>query len=108
MLASQCQDCSRGGTSELKTTLEWDTCTLDDIDDERQKLARKLLLQSFTLVLANASKGCVSITYYIPPTTVAQLQADIKKTAVKEMADMEIESITVDSVVCYEAPLLQT
>ena len=92
---------------ELKTTLEWETCTLEDLDDERQNLSRKLLLPSFALVLANASKGCVSATYCIPPTIVAQLQVDIKKTAVKEMADMEIESITVDGVVCYEAPLLQ-
>ena len=92
---------------ELKTTLEWETCTLEDLDDERQNLTRKLLLPSFALVLANARKGCVRITYYTPPTIVAQLQADIKKMAVNEMANMEIESITVDGVVCYEAPLLQ-
>ena len=92
---------------EAKTTLDWKTCTLEDLDNVRQSLTRKLLVPSFALVLANAIKGCVSVTYYIPPTTVAQLQADIKKTAVKEMADMEIESITVDGVVCYEAPLLQ-
>ena len=92
---------------ELKTTLEWETCTLEDLDNEKQNLARKLLLPSFALVLANARKGCVGITYYIPPMIVTQLQGDIIKIAVKEMADMEIESITVDGVVCYEAPLLQ-
>ena len=92
---------------EAKTSLDWKTCTLEDLDNVRQSLARKLLVPSFALDPADANEGCVSVTYYIPPTIVAQLQADIEKTAVKEMADMEIESITVDGVVCYEAPLLQ-
>ena len=92
---------------EAKTALDWKTCTLEDLDNVRQSLARKLLVPSFALDPADANEGCVSITYYIPPTIVAQLQADIQKMAVKEMADMDIESITVDGVVCYEAPLLQ-
>ena len=91
----------------VKSTKNWDTCTLEDLDNMKGRIATLLLLPDFVLILETASRGCVEVTFSIPPSLVAQLQADIKKTAVKEMADMEIESITVDGVVCYEAPLLQ-
>ena len=91
----------------VKSTKNWDTCTLEDLDNMKGRIATMLLLPDFLLILEKASRGCVEVTFSIPLSLVAQLQADIKKTAVKEMADMEIESITVDGVVCYEAPLLQ-
>ena len=91
----------------VKSTKNWDTCTLEDLDNMRGRIATMLLLPDFLLILEKASRGCVEVTFSIPPSLVAQLQADIKKTAVKEMADMEIENITVDGVVCYQAPLLQ-
>ena len=90
-----------------KSTKNWDTCTLEDLDNMKGRIATLLLLPDFVLILETASRGCVEVTFSIPTSLVAQLQADIKKMAVKEMADMEIESITVDGVVCYEAPLLQ-
>ncbi|CAI8056953.1 NLR family CARD domain-containing protein 3 [Geodia barretti] len=90
-----------------KTTKDWNTCTLEDLDNVRQNLAKRLLLPSFALDPADASEGCVTMTYYIPASIVPQLQTDIKNTLLKDFADMEIETITVDGVVCYEAPLLQ-
>ena len=90
-----------------KTTKDWDTCTLEDLDHLRGSLARKLLLPKFALFLQDASEGCVSVTYSVPASLVAPLQADIKNTELKAFVDMDIETITVDGVVCYEAPLLQ-
>ena len=91
----------------VKSTKNWDTYTLEDLNNMKGRIATLLLLPDFVLILETASRGCVEVIFSIPPSLVAQLQADIKKTAVKEMRDMEIESITVDGVVCYEAPLLQ-
>ena len=90
-----------------KTTKDWNTCTLEDLDDLRGSLARKLLLPKFALILQDASRGCVSVTFSVPSALVAYLQADIQNTDLKEFVDMNIEAIRVDSVVCYEAPLLQ-
>ena len=90
-----------------KTTKDWKTCTLEDLDHVRGSLARKLLLPKFALILQDASRGCVSVTFSVPSSIVAHLQADIKNTELKEFLDMDIEAITVDGVVCYEAPLLQ-
>ena len=90
-----------------KTTKNWNTCTLEGLDNARESLARKLLIPKFALILENASRGCVSITFSIPPSLVTQLQDIVKNTELKVFVEMDIETITVDSVVCYEAPLLQ-
>ena len=90
----------------VKTTKNWNTCTLEELDNTRESLARKLLIPNFALI-QEANEGCVSITFSIPPSLVARLQDVIKNTEPKAFVDMDIETITVDGVVCYEAPLLQ-
>ena len=91
----------------MKTNKDWNTCTLEELDCVRHNLAKRLLIPSFTLDPEDAGPGCVSMTYSIPPSMVAQLQSDIQNAELKVFADMDIETITVDGVVCYEAPLLQ-
>ena len=90
----------------MKTKTDWRTCTLHQLDHLTGSLTRKLLLPKFGLILADASRGCVNVTYSIPPSMVAHLQTYIKN-KLQLFVDMDIETITVDSVVCYEAPLLQ-
>ena len=90
-----------------KTSKDWNTCTLEELDNVRQNLAKKLLLPSFALDPVDASEGCVCMTYSVPPSVVPQLQVMVKNTPLREFVEMEIESIVVDGVVCYEAPLLQ-
>ena len=92
---------------ELKTKKDWETCTLEDIENLKERLATKLLLPKFILVLEKASEGCLAVTYSVTSSLVTKLQTVIKGTELKEFADIEIETITVDGVVCYEAPLLQ-
>ena len=90
-----------------KTSKDWNTCTLEELDNVRQNLAKKLLLPSFALDPVDASEGCVCITYSVPASVVPQLQVMVRNTPLRKFVDMEIESITVDGVVCYESPLLQ-
>ena len=92
---------------EIKSQKNWDTCTLEDLDNLKGGLATKLLLPKFILKLEKASKGCLAVTFSIPPSIVSQLQSALQNTPLKEFVDMEIETITVDGIVCYEAPLLQ-
>ena len=90
-----------------KSRKDWDTCTLHDLENLKGRLATKLLLPKFVFLLEKASKGCLEVTFSIPPSLVEQLQTEVKNTPLREFVEMEIESITVDGVVCYEAPLLQ-
>ena len=92
---------------EIKSHRDWNTCTLQDLDHLRGSLARKLLLPKFALFLEKASQGSVTLVFSSHPSLIAHLQADIQNTDLKEFVDMDIEAITVDGVVCYEAPLLQ-
>ena len=92
---------------EVKSPKDWNSCTLEDLDHLKGSLATKLLLPKFLLILEKASEGSLAVTFSIPPSIVAHLQADIKNTELKAFVDMDIETITVDGVVCYEAPLLQ-
>ena len=92
---------------EIKSCKNWETCTLEDLDNLKGKLATKLLLPKFILILEKASSGSLAVTFSIPPSLVTQLQCDIQNTELKVFLDMDIEIITVDGVVCYEAPLLQ-
>ena len=90
-----------------KSRKDWDTCTLHDLENLKGRLATKLLLPKFVFLLEKASKGCLEVIFSIPPSLVEQLQTEVKNTPLREFVEMEIESITVDGVVCYEAPLLQ-
>ena len=94
---------------QIKSCKKWETCTLEDLDNLKERLATKLLLPKFILILEKASSGSLAVTFSIPPSRylVAQLQCHIENTELKVFADMDIETITVDGVVCYEAPLLQ-
>ena len=88
----------------VKHKKDWNTCTLHDLE---KSLARKLFLPTFAVILRDASPGCVSVTFSVPTSLVPQLQSAVRETQLREFVEMEIESITVDGVVCYEAPLLQ-
>ena len=92
---------------EVKCQRDWNKCTLKDLDCLKGSLARKLFLPNFSIILEDFSEGCVRIQFSVFPSLVAHLQADIQNTDLKEFVDMDIETITVDGVVCYEAPLLQ-
>ena len=92
---------------QIKSCKDWESCTLEDLDNLKERLATKLLLPEFIFMFEKASSGSLTLTFSIPHSLVAQLQSDIKNAELKVFADMDIETITVDGVVCYEAPLLQ-
>ena len=90
-----------------KHKLDWNTCTLHDLDQLEKSLARKLFIPNFLMLLKDACSGSVSVTFSVPSSVASHIQLVLGQIELKEMANMEIESITVDGVVCYEAPLLQ-
>ena len=91
----------------IESNMKWETCTLEDLYKLKRRLATTLLLPEFIFVLERANEGSTAVIFSIPPSLVNQLQDNIRNIPLKEFVDMEIETITVDGVVCYEAPLLQ-
>ena len=92
---------------QIKSCKDWESCTLEDLDNLKERLASKLLLPEFIFKFEKATSGSLTLTFSIPPLLVAQLQSDIRYAELNLFADMDIETITVDGVVCYKAPLLQ-
>ena len=92
---------------DIGSSKSWETCTLEDLDNLKGRLATKLLLPTFILILEKASKGSLSLSFSIPPSIVGNIQTLVKAAELKEFVDMEIETITVDGILCYETPLLQ-
>ena len=91
----------------VKCNKPWDSCTLYDLEQIKDGLARKLLLPKYSLFLQSAHESSITVVFSVHLSLVAQVQSDIQNAELKVFADMDIETITVDGVVCYEAPLLQ-
>ena len=91
----------------VKCNKPWDSCTLYDLEQIKDGLARKLLLPKYSLFLQSAHESSITVVFSVHLSLVAQLQSDIQSTELNVFAEMDIETITVDGVVCYEAPLLQ-
>ena len=99
-------DCPRK-FMEVEYLGDWNKCTLEDLDHLKGSLARRFFLPNFCMILEDFSEGCIRIQFSLFPSLVAQLQEDIQNIDPKEFLNMNVEAITVDGVVCYEAPLLQ-
>ena len=91
----------------IKCNKDWNTCTLQDIAQLKCILARKLLLPEHAILLQDLLKSSLTIIFSVNVSIVPQLKSNIKKTELSVFVEMDIETITVDGVVCYEAPLLQ-
>ena len=91
----------------LKTNKDWNTCTLEELDEHRHYLAQQLYVPAFALHPEDVGPGCLSITYSLHPSMVPQLTSDIRNTELKVFVNMDIETIIVDGIVCYQSPLVQ-
>ena len=88
----------------VKCNKPWDSCTLYDLEQIKDGLARKLLLPKYSLFLESAHESSITVVFSVHLSFLAQLKSDIQNT---DFAQMDVETITVDGVVCYESPLLQ-
>ena len=87
-----------------KIKLDWENCTLEDIETKRRVFIRKFLLPEYALQLGEIEKGCIAITWLIPATFVNALQKDIKGTTSELFSEERIVSIIIDGRECYPTP----
>ena len=79
-----------------KIKLDWENCTLEDIETKRRVFIRKFLLPEYALQLGEIKKGCIAITWLVPATFVNALQKDIKGTTSEFFSEERIVSIIID------------
>ena len=101
-----CKD-NRPSEDELKKIVikmnhEWTKCTLQDVESFRTALVHKFFLPEFEIILQNANKGCVCVTWLTSPSTATLLQQNLET---EFFTEHKIEAVTIDGQDCYPTPI---
>ena len=88
---------------EKQMDKDWSNCTLEDVEQFRETLTQKLLLPSFAVLLRNAEKGCISLTWLIPSSIVKILSKDIHNTKLDWFREYHIARLTIDGQDLYSS-----
>ena len=92
---------------EVKFDKNWETCTLQDMEEWKESLTQKLLLPSFTVNPKDISTGCVSITWAIPAMFTPSLVKTLKTLDKNFCKEHKIMSLTLDGVEYLGAPVME-
>ena len=92
---------------KVKFDKNWETCTLQDMEEWKESLTQKLLLPSFTVNPKDISTGCVSITWAIPAMFTPSLVEKLKTLDKNFCQEHKIMSLTLDSVEYLGAPVTE-
>ena len=80
---------------------DWDSCTLEDLEELRGVITHKFFLPEFALRLREIKEGCITTTWLIPGTFVRSLQEAIETTGSEFFMKHKIKTVTVDGKDCY-------
>ena len=92
---------------EVKFDKNWETCTLQDMEEWKESLTQKLLLPSFTVNPKDISTGCVTITWAIPAMFTPSLVEKLKTLDKNFCKEHKIMSLTLDGVEYLGAPVME-
>ena len=91
------------GLKNLVTNLkmEWEVCTLEDLDNLKGHIIRKFNLPDFCILLEKVTFGSVVVTWALPNALAKQLKTDFENTDLSEFyKEHGISSITIDGELC--------
>ena len=81
----------------LHLKLDWETCTLEQLDELKGHIIRKFLLPSFALILKKVSHGSLIVTWLLPAQIASTLVQDLENTDNKGFfKEYKIECMTID------------
>ena len=81
----------------LHLKLDWETCTLEQLEELKGHIIRKFLLPSFALILKKVSHGSLIVTWLLPAQIASTLVQDLENTDNKEFfKEHKIECMTID------------
>ena len=89
----------------IKMKHEWTQCTLQDVESFRTALIHKFFLPEFEIILQNANKGCVCVTWLTSPSTATLLQQNLANIETEFFKEHSIDAVTVDGQDIYLTPV---
>ena len=92
---------------KVKFDENWETCTLQDMENWKESLTQTLLLPSFTMDATEIDTGCVSITWAIPAMFTPSLVKKLKTLDKNFCKEHMIMSLTLDGVEYLGAPVME-
>jgi len=92
-----------------KMRKKWNKCTLEDIENFRETLTHKFFLPNFALLLREAKKGCVCLTWYTPApianTIATTIQESLPGIETEFFNTHGIQRVSVSGQECYTTPV---
>ena len=87
-----------------KQDINWFTATLEDVENFRIEICSELSLRKFSLQLAVVARGCVEITWLVPPSLVAYIKESMKLSS-PTMRNHHVSKLTIDGFIAYDSTI---
>ena len=85
----------------IKMQHEWSQCTLQDVESFRKALVHKFFLEEFDILLHNAERGCVCVTWLTSPSIATLLQQNLANIETEFIKKYSIDTVTIDGQNVY-------
>ena len=89
----------------VKMKHEWSQCTLRDVESFKKALVHKFFLPEFDILLRNAERGCVCVTWLTSPSIATLLQQNLTNIETEFFKKHGIDAVTVDDQDVYLIPV---
>ena len=90
-----------------KLKQEWESCTLENLEDLKWDIIENFHLPPFALILNKTEFGCMKVTWAVPEEVASSLRVDLENTSdsSREFCKKHgITSITIDGKECRYSP----
>ena len=85
----------------VKMRHEWSQCTLRDVESFKIALVHKFFLPEFDVLLQNAERGCVCVTWLTSPSIATLLQQNLTNIETEFFKKHGIDAVTIDGQDVY-------
>ena len=92
----------------VKMQHKWSQCTLRDVESFKKALVNKFFLPEFDILLQNAERGCVCVTWLISPSIATLLQQNLANIETEFFKKHYINTMTIEPPQESEKPSVGT
>ena len=89
----------------VKMRKEWSKCTLQDVELFKKDLVHKFFLPEFAILLQQAERGCVCVTWLTSPSIAKLLQQNLANIETEFFKKHSIDAVTIDGQDVYLTPV---
>ena len=88
----------------IKIGKKWEECTLEDLENFREALTHKFFLPNFAILLREAERGCVCLTWYTPAPIAQNIQEKLPRIETEFFKTHGIQRVNVSGQECFLTP----